>query len=58
MGQTGRRVTFTFTILFMIADNARLTLPRCKKHTAYDDTMQAHATLLQKAHNVFCSLDG
>ena len=22
----------------MIADNARLTPPRCKKHTAYDDT--------------------
>ena len=37
-GQTGRRVTFTFTILYMIADDARLTPPRCKKHTAYDDT--------------------
>ena len=35
---TGRRVTFTFTILYMIADDARLTPPRCKKHTAYDDT--------------------
>ena len=22
----------------MIADDARLTPPRCKKHTAYDDT--------------------
>ena len=32
----GQRVTFT--ILYMIADNARLTPPRCKKHTAYDDT--------------------
>ena len=30
---TGRRVTFTFTILYMIADDARLTPPRCKKHT-------------------------
>ena len=37
-GQTGRRVTFTFTILYMIADDARLMPPRCKKHTAYDDT--------------------
>ena len=37
-GQTGQRVTFTFTILYMIADNAMLTPPRCKKHTAYDDT--------------------
>ena len=35
---TGQRVTFTFTILYMIADDARLTPPRCKKHTAYDDT--------------------
>ena len=32
-GQTGKRVTFTFTILYMIADDARLTPPRCKKHT-------------------------
>ena len=37
-GQMGRRVTFTFTILYMIADDARLTPPRCKKHTAYDNT--------------------
>ena len=37
-GSTGQRVTFTFTILYMIADDARLTPPRCKKHTAYDDT--------------------
>ena len=37
-GQTGQRLTFTFTILYMIADDARLTPPRCKKHTAYDDT--------------------
>ena len=37
-GQMGQRVTFTFTILYMIADDARLTPPRCKKHTAYDDT--------------------
>ena len=37
-GQTGRRVTFTFTILYMIADDTRLTPSRCKKHTAYDDT--------------------
>ena len=33
MGQMGQRVTFTFTILYMIADDARLTPPRCKKHT-------------------------
>ena len=32
-GQTGQWVTFTFTILYMIADDARLTPPRCKKHT-------------------------
>ena len=32
-GQTGQRVTFTFTILYMIADDATLTPPRCKKHT-------------------------
>ena len=37
-GQTGQRVTFTFTILYMIADDARLTPPCCKKHTAYHDT--------------------
>ena len=37
-GSTGQRVTFTFTILYMIADDARLTPPSCKKHTAYDDT--------------------
>ena len=35
---TVQRVTFTFTILYMIADDARLTPPRCKKHTVYDDT--------------------
>ena len=33
-GQTGQRLTFTFTILYMIADDASLTPPRCKKHTA------------------------
>ena len=32
-GSMGQRVTFTFTILYMIADHARLTPPRCKKHT-------------------------
>ena len=37
-GSTGQRVTFTFTILYMITDDARLTPPHCKKHTAYDDT--------------------
>ena len=37
-GSTGQRVTFTFTILYMIPDDARLTPPCCKKHTAYDDT--------------------
>ena len=37
-GSTGQQVTFTFTILYMIADDARLTPPSCKKHTAYDDT--------------------
>ena len=36
-GSMGQRVTFTFTILYMIADDARLTPSRCKKHTAYDD---------------------
>ena len=35
---TGQWVTFTFTILYMIADDARLTPSRCKKRTAYDDT--------------------
>ena len=35
---TGQRVTFTFTILYMIADDARLTPPCCKKHAAYDVT--------------------
>ena len=29
----GQWVTFTFIILYMIADDARLTPPRCKKHT-------------------------
>ena len=33
-GSTGQRVTFAFTILYMIADDARLTPHRCKKHTA------------------------
>ena len=37
-GSMGQRVTFTFTILYMIADDARLTPTHCKKHTAYDDT--------------------
>ena len=37
-GSTGQQVTFTFTILYMIADDARLTPPHCKKHMAYDDT--------------------
>ena len=37
-GQTGQRVTFTFTILYTIADDARLTPPCCKKHSVYDDT--------------------
>ena len=32
-GQTGQWVTFTFTILYMIADDTRLTPPHCKKHT-------------------------
>ena len=32
-GSTAQWVTFTFTILYMIADDARLTPPRCKKHT-------------------------
>ena len=31
---TGQRVTFHFTILYIIADDARLTPPHCKKHTA------------------------
>ena len=34
-GSTGH---FHFTILYMIADDASLTPPCCKKHTAYDDT--------------------
>ena len=33
-GSTGQWLTFTFTILYMIVDDARLTPPRCKKHTA------------------------
>ena len=33
MGQLVKRVTFTFTMLYMIADDSRLTPPRCKKHT-------------------------
>ena len=37
-GSTDQWVTFTFTILYMVADDARLTPPCCKKHTAYDDT--------------------
>ena len=32
-GSTGRRVTFTLTILYMIVDDARLMTPHCKKHT-------------------------
>ena len=31
-GPTGQRLTFTFTILYMIADDSRLTPPCCKKH--------------------------
>ena len=41
-GQTGRRVNGSLALSvyynYMIADDARLTPPRCKKHTAYDDT--------------------
>ena len=37
-GSTGQQVTFTLTILYMIADDARIMPPRCKKHTVYDDT--------------------
>ena len=32
-GSTRQRLTFTFTILYMIADDARLTPYHCKKHT-------------------------
>ena len=32
-GQMGQRVTFTFTMLYIIADDARLTPPCCKNHT-------------------------
>ena len=56
---TGQRVTFSDTILYMIADDTRVTPHRCKKHTAYDSRRhQAEATPLQKAHGVFCTLDG
>ena len=39
-GQTGRRVngSLSLSLYYMIADDTRLTPPRCKKHTAYDDT--------------------
>ena len=52
-GSTAQRVTFTFTILYMIADDAT---PLQKAHGVW--WHQAHATPLQKAHSVFCSLDG
>ena len=64
MGRRVKRVTFAFTILYMIADDARLTPPRCKKHTGstghfhfhyiiYDSRRRkAHATPLHKAHGV------
>ena len=35
-GSMGQRVTFT--ILYLIADDAMLTPPHCKKHTPYDVT--------------------
>ena len=57
-GSMDQWVTFSDTILYMIADDTRLTPHRCKKHTAYDSRQhQAEATLLQKVHGVFCSLD-
>ena len=61
---TGQQVIFTFTILYMIADDARLTPPCCKKHTPYDDTRLtphhckkhtaffAHSTGKFPSHNV------
>ena len=55
-GSMSQQVIFTFTILYMIADYARLTPPCCKKHMAYHDTRLTPP--LQKAHIVFCSLDG
>ena len=56
-GSTGQQVTFTFTILYMIADDARLTPPPLQKANGVW-WHQAHATPLQKAHSVFCSFDG
>ena len=53
---TGRWVNVSLSLYYICA---RLTPHRCKKHTAYDSRRhQAHATPLQKAHGVFCSLDG
>ena len=47
---TGQRVTFTFTILYMIAHDARLTPPRCKKRMAYDDARLKHTAAKSIQH--------
>ena len=38
MGQWVKRVNGSLSLLYMIADDARLTPPSCKKHTTYHDT--------------------
>ena len=46
---------FHYIYIYMIADDARLTPPRCKKHMAYDHTrLTPHHC---KKHSVFCSLN-
>ena len=57
MGQMGRRLTFTFTMLYMNSRRRQAhAIPLQKTHSVW--WHQAHATLLQKAHSVFCLLDG
>ena len=62
-GQTGQRLTFTFTILYMIADDARLTPHHCKKHTAsfarstgkFPSNTKHNNTICYDAHQTNCN---
>ena len=44
-GSTGQRVTFTFTVLYMIADDARLT-PFARSTGIFPSTYKSPQTLL------------
>ena len=49
---TGQWATFTFTILYMIADDTRLTPLRCKKHTAGSTGRRVNGSTGQRVKQV------